>query len=121
MKRFRKITIWPWAMILVLVLASPAAAAPNWVQLTPTPEPVNGSPPPRDLHSAVYNQTSNRMIVFGGSFGGGNADWHNDVWVLTNADGTTGTPAWQKLDPVGPPPPVHGSGTARHSTRLTTG
>jgi hypothetical protein len=52
----------------------------------------------------VYNPASNRMIVFGGCIGWGHQDTLNDLWVLTNADGTTGTPAWKKLDPVGTPP-----------------
>ncbi len=28
----------------------------------------------------------------------------NGVWILGNADGTSGTPTWQQLSPVGTPP-----------------
>ena len=61
-------------------------------------------PPQRAFHSAVYDQTNNRMIVFGGC-----ADIYcflplNDTWVLTNANGSGGTPAWTQLSPTGTPP-----------------
>src|SRR5215469_4317525 len=58
-------------------------------------------PPARSNHSAVYDQTNNRMIVFGGC-----ADIYcgiplNDTWVLTNANGSGSTPAWTQLAPAG--------------------
>ena len=62
---------------------------------------VNIFPPARMLHSAVYDQANNRMIVFGGC-----ADLEcdiplNDAWVLTNANGTGGSPTWTQLSPSG--------------------
>ncbi|MBI5711715.1 MAG: hypothetical protein HZC42_15640, partial [Candidatus Eisenbacteria bacterium] len=69
----------------------------TWVHLMPT-----GAPPlPRDGHSAIYDAGSNRMTVFGGRGDSGPLD---DVWVLTNADGTGGTPAWIHLAPGGQVP-----------------
>lgn len=73
---------------------------PSWIQLFANGAP--GSPAPRVLHSAVYDAATNRMIVFGG-FSPGLAEY-NDVWVLTNADGTGGTPAWIPLIPSGSTP-----------------
>jgi len=73
------------------------AVGQTWVRLSPS-----GTPPPaRERHTAVYNPTSNRMIVFGGLSDTGT---RNDVWVLTGADGQTGTPAWTQLAPTGDPP-----------------
>ena len=105
LKRFRKITLWQWAMVLslVLALASPAAAAPGWVQLTPTPDPVYGSPLGRAFHTSGYNPATNRMIIFSGGTRPGGYGSLNDVWVLTDADGTGGNAAWIKLNP-GPGP-----------------
>jgi len=59
------------------------------------------TPPARIFHSAVYDQTNNRMIVFGGC-----ADLAcdvplNDTWVLSNANGTGGAPTWTQLAPTG--------------------
>ncbi len=71
---------------------------PAWTQLSP-----NGMPPsPRDGHSAVYDVTTNRMIIFGGD--NGCAPFFNDVWVLSNANGLGGTPAWTQLAVTGTPP-----------------
>src|SRR5215469_7971306 len=50
----------------------------------------------------VYDSTSNRMTIFGG-FGLTNPDFDfgtfNDVWVLANANGSGGNPAWTQLHP----------------------
>ncbi len=63
---------------------------PVWTQLN---VPANG-PSTRAGFTAVYDPGSNRMIVFGGS--GGGIDF-NDTWVLTNANGLDGAPAWIPL------------------------
>jgi hypothetical protein len=84
-----------------------AQATAHWIQLTP----VGGPPPTREMNSAVYDSTSNRLIVFGGCVGGmfcecsaAPVQVFNDVWVLTNANGLGGTPAWLELTPTGGPP-----------------
>src|SRR4029077_3039463 len=57
-----------------------------------------GSPPARDAHTAVYDAANNRMIVFGGEIlSGGVFTYLNDVWVLSDANGIGGTPAWTQL------------------------
>jgi len=70
---------------------------PTWSQLNP----IGGPPAARDGHSAVYDATNNRMIVFGGFNGSAHL---NDVWVLSNANGLGGTPTWTPLSPAGNPP-----------------
>jgi hypothetical protein len=74
-----------------------------------------GSPPPRTGAPAFYDASSNRMILFGGQ-GGPEISWaaRNDVWVLTNADGTTGTPTWLQLSITGQTPPPRGGHAAAY-------
>ena len=93
-------------VLSILGLASaaplPGQTSPAWIQLSPTPDPTYGAPGVRLAHTAVYNPTTNRMIVFGGQ-AGPSGGLLNDVWVLSNADGTGGTPAWIKLNASGGP------------------
>lgn len=72
---------------------------PTWTLLAPT----GGPPSPRWGHSAVYDPATNRMIAFGGNQACVFPD--NQVWVLTNANGTeASTPTWTLLTPTGGPP-----------------
>ncbi|MDE3100296.1 MAG: immunoglobulin domain-containing protein [Verrucomicrobiota bacterium] len=94
--------------VWVLTNAFAASGAPGWMQLSPA----GTAPSPRSWNSAVYDSANNRMIIFGGDPNVGNCYLDlNDVWVLTNADGTTGTPGWLQLNPTGGPP----SARAHHS------
>lgn len=72
--------------------------APAWTELFPT-GPI---PATRWIHDAVYDATSNRKIVFGGGLGY-SSPCTNEVWVLSNANGLGGTPAWTQLFPTNPP------------------
>lgn len=78
--------------VWLMTNANGLSGTPQWINLSPS----GGPPPARDNHSAVYDQANNRMIIFGGC-GGGCLPTHNDVWVLTNANGLGGTPAWINL------------------------
>jgi len=81
--------------------ADGSATAPSWVQINPT----GYAPPPRRDHRAVYDPASNRMIVFGGQGQGPSLQFLNDVWILTNANGTGDTPpSWIQLSPSGAAP-----------------
>jgi hypothetical protein len=73
---------------------------PAWTPLAPT----GGPPSARSAHSAVYDPTGDRMVVFGG-FDGTNRS--NEAWELALA----GTPSWTLLAPLGTPPSAR-SGTA---------
>jgi hypothetical protein len=81
----------------------------TWQQLT-----VSGTAPsPRLSQSAVYDQVNNRMIIFGGDPDNGTCYVGlNDVWVLTNADGTGGTAGWTELNPTGTPPSIRANASA---------
>jgi galactose oxidase-like protein len=90
--------------VWVLENANGLGGTPQWTQLTPS-----GTPPAvRYGHSGVYDAGSNRLIVFGGvenNIGSGTFDaTFDDVWVLENANGLGGTPAWTQLTPSGGPP-----------------
>jgi hypothetical protein len=90
----------------VLQNANGVAGARSWVQLLPA----GGPPTPRYLHTAVYDPTSDSMIVFGGS--DCNAGYLNDVWILSNANGLGGSPVWTQLAPTGTPPAAREAASA---------
>jgi hypothetical protein len=82
--------------------ANNTGGTPNWSQLSPAGTPPAG----RTGHSSVYDQTNNRLIIFGGGqFGSSIYNVRfKDVWVLTNANGIGGKPTWTPLAPTGTPP-----------------
>lgn len=59
------------------------------------------APPGRGGASAVYDSVSDRMILFGG---GCTDQLTNDVWILSNAAGRNGNPAWIPTSPTGARP-----------------
>lgn len=76
----------------------------QWAELTPP-----GPPPARDSHTAVYNATTDRMIVFGGK---NQSTTLQDLWVLSNASGASaGNPTWTSPN-VSSPPSIRASHTA---------
>jgi hypothetical protein len=74
----------------------------QWTEFIPPDAP--GSPPRRTWAPGFYDKTSNRMIIFGGEDPVIGYAALNDVWVLTNADATTGVPTWLQLTITGPAP-----------------
>jgi hypothetical protein len=81
--------------VWILADANGAGSHPSeWGELIPNG--AAGSPPARSGHSAVYDSVNNRMIIFGGC-SANCAPVLNDVWVLANANGMGGTPAWTEL------------------------
>ena len=85
---------WIW----VLSHANGSGGTPTWTLLAPS----GAQPPPRENSVAAYDAANNRLIVYGGD--DGNSQIFNDVWVLTNANGTGGTPTWTNLNPAGAAP-----------------
>lgn len=81
----------------VLTNANGVNGEPAWVDLTED----GVRPKHRAGFSAVYDSANNRMIVFGGAdISGDETVLLNDIWVLTNADGSGDTsPAWQEITP----------------------
>jgi hypothetical protein len=96
--------------VLVLTDANGTGTSPQWITFI-----ANGttdSPAARAAHSAVYDSVNNIMIVYGGCCTGPNFDNFNDVWVLNNANGMSGTPTWVQLSPTGGPPAARSFHTA---------
>jgi hypothetical protein len=60
----------------------------------------NGGPGAREYGSAAYDAATNQLIVYGGY----NGSYLSDVWILSNANGLGGTPAWTQLSTTGTPP-----------------
>ena len=86
--------------------ANGLGGTPLWTNIVANGAP--GSPSKRAGHSAIYDMANNRMTIFGGESPAqaakGLNTGFNDVWVLANANGLGGTPAWTKLKPTGLPP-----------------
>jgi hypothetical protein len=79
-----------FASDLIDVWALTLAGNPTWTQLSPS-----GTPPgAREAHTAVYDPTGDRVLVFGGFFAG------SEVWALALSD----PPTWTRLSPSGTPP-----------------
>ena len=87
--------------VWVLTNANGTGGAPSWMPLAPLGLP----PSPRRTSVVVYDSANNQLLVFGGSEACGK---RNDAWVLSNANGLGGTPAWTQLNPSGSLPPVRG-------------
>ncbi len=96
--------------VWVLINATGTAGTPSWTELSST----GGPAPTLFEHTAVYDPTSNRMIIFGGRTGSGTSfsGGMNETWVLTNANGLGGSPQWIQLQPSGTLPPGRNSHTA---------
>jgi hypothetical protein len=77
----------------VWVLSNIFSGTITWTQLS-----IPGMhPAARATHVAAYDQANNRMIIQGSYVDA-------QTWVLTNANGLGGTPAWIQLSPTGTPP-----------------
>lgn len=76
---------------------------PSWHKLNPA----GTLPTARIDPSAVYDAAGNRMIVFGGNTSTASppapSGRMNDTWVLSNANGTGGTPTWSQLSTLDKP------------------
>ena len=91
--------------VWVLSHANGSGGTPTWTLLTTS----SGPPTARYLHTAVYDAAGNNLIVFGGYSGFSNL---NDVWVLSHANGSGGTPTWSLLTTSGGPPSARYAHTA---------
>ena len=84
--------------VWVLSHANGMGGTPTWTQLAPT----GPAPAARSGHSAIYDAANNRMTVYGGQTSNSVSNLLNDFWVLTNANGIGGAPAWTQLTPQTP-------------------
>ncbi len=85
----------------VLSNANGTVSSSSWTTLATS----GGPPPGRDKATAVYDQVSNRMTIFGGDDDTSSTGTYNDVWTLSNANGTGGPPTSVLQTPTGGPPP----------------
>src|SRR5205823_14578253 len=96
--------------VWVLTNANGTGGNPEWIQLAP----LGGPPAERFTHTAVYDPATNRMTIFGG---GNSINGFNDVWVLTNANGTEQQlPSWIQLFPTGTLPLARGQHRSEEHT-----
>jgi len=78
--------------------ANGLGGTPQWTNIVVKGAP--GSPAKRAAHTAIYDVAHNRMTIFGGvDFSSKAFLGFNDAWVLDNANGLGGTPAWTRLKP----------------------
>jgi hypothetical protein len=104
--------------VWILANADGLGGTPGWSQLTPSGPP----PAPRFGSGAAYDAVNNRLIVFGGGIAYTsaigtcsslvNTGTTNDLWILTNANGSGGPPAWTPLIAAGVPPSPRRAGVA---------
>ena len=66
----------------ILTGANGSGSTPAWTQLTPT-----DTAPNRRSHTAIYDPTSNEMVIFGGSSQLPQVFTDDHVWILTQANG----------------------------------
>jgi hypothetical protein len=84
------------------------ASTPQWTEVFPAGVLPGG----RRGHTAVYDSFTDRMIIFGGDPVGCATNKYNDTWLLLDATGAHGTPAWVQLSPAGGPPPARSDHSA---------
>jgi uncharacterized protein YjdB len=89
----------------VLTGANGQSGTPAWQSLTTS----GTKPEPRVYAGGAYDPGTNSLIVFGGN--NCSTQYLNDVWVLSNANGVSGTPTWTQLNPAGTAPPARESGS----------
>jgi len=85
------------ADVWVLSNANGEAGTPTWTQLSPS----GVGPSARENASAIYDSTNNVLTLYAGDAG---STGLSDVWSLSNANGTGGTPVWTHLAPTGTAP-----------------
>ncbi len=100
--------------VWVLSNANGVSGTPTWTELFPA-----GGPGPRQGTNITYDPTSNELILFGGDNGSGGS-YFNDVWVLSNANGSGGTPVWTQLSPSGTLPALRAGNSSTYDPTTNT-
>jgi len=93
--------------VWVMSNANNASGQPTWSQLVPDGEP----PSVRESSTAIYDPSTNSLIVYGGDEGGAP---FGDLWILSNANGSGGTPVWTQVFAVGDLPSPRSGHTATY-------
>lgn len=83
--------------VWVLTNANGLGGSPVWTQLLAT-----GTPPISNAEAtAVYDASANRLVIYGGCYANCSPALSN-VFVLSNANGLGGTPAWSEISVTNP-------------------
>ena len=91
--------------VWILSNANGIGGTPTWSQL-----PTANAPSVRFGHTAVYDPSSNRMIIFAG--GSATSGALGDTWVLSNANGIGDAANWTQIVTTGTPILPRGGHTA---------
>ena len=94
----------------ILQNANDVTGQPAWAQLLPT----GGPPSARESSTAIYDPSTNSLVVYGGDSGGTPV---GDIWILSHANGTGGTPAWTQLAPSNSGPVARSGHTAAYDSQ----
>jgi hypothetical protein len=95
--------------VWILSDANDESGQPAWNQLQPM-----GTPPSaRESSTAIYDPTTNSLVVYGGDAGG---EPLGDVWLLSNANGSGGSAAWTQLSPSNSGPVPRSGHTATYDS-----
>jgi len=70
---------------------------PTWTQLTPS----GIGPTGRENSSVIYDSVNSVLTIFAGDAGSAGL---SDLWTLSHANGSGGTPTWTQLSPTGTAP-----------------
>ncbi|HTC90666.1 MAG TPA: kelch repeat-containing protein [Bryobacteraceae bacterium] len=94
--------------VWVLSNANGLGGKPVWTELSA------GTPPSARTNSlAAYDPARNWLMIFGGQDGSPDpCSTVSDVWVLSNANGLGGAPAWSTSNSLGNAPPGRNGGAA---------
>ena len=95
------------SFVFTLTNANGLGGTPEWIVSS-----VN-NPRPRSGHTALLDPATNRLISFGGHLAFFGTD-HNDVGVLSNANGSGGPSTWTALNPAGTLPDVRDEAGANY-------
>jgi Bacterial Ig-like domain (group 2)/Galactose oxidase, central domain len=95
--------------VWILSDANDQSGTPSWTHLQPT----GGPPNARESSSAIYDSATNVLVVYGGDAGG---NPFGDIWILSNANGNGGTPAWTQLNPSNNGPAARSGHTATYDS-----
>lgn len=112
-----KTTLLNDVWVLTNADGSDTQVPPKWENITPSE--TGNVPAARVNHTAVYDLSTNRMIVMGGETSKGVS---SSVWILNYANGLGGAPSWTPLNISGGPVPARKSHTAIYdsaSNRIT--
>jgi len=94
----------------VLSNASGNTATPSWTQLFPA----GTGPTTTSYMAGTYDTTTDTLTLFAG-FVCCSGPASNQVWLLSNASGASGTPTWSNPTPSGTPPPARAGAVGSYS------